>query len=76
MSDIDWKVVSQNLVCPQCGEPAHIAAESDGTEGYHQHRFKISREDARALTRKFGKPTYEELEAENKELRAQLNHDS
>jgi len=48
---IDWKLVSERLRCPICGDKAHITSESDGTEGRHVHYFKISREHARELSR-------------------------
>lgn len=78
ISTIDWKVVSQHLVCPQCGEKAHIDPETDGFEASHTHRFHVTREHAMELTRKFGKPSYEELEAEVKRLkeeRARYNNE-
>lgn len=66
---IDWEIVNKNLFCPKCGEKAHITSGTDGTEGYHTHRFPISREYAQSLSDKFRKPTYEELEKENLKLR-------
>lgn len=72
MQHIDWTVVSQHLTCPQCGEKAHISPGTDGLEGYHTHFFPISREHAAELTRKFGKPTYEQLTQRVAELEAQL----
>ena len=47
---INWKRVTANLFCPQCGEKANISAESDGTEGYHTHYFPISREWAQQIS--------------------------
>lgn len=70
MNRIDWKVVNANLKCPICGEKAYIEAGSDGMEAGHTHRFSLTREHAIELTKKFGKPTYEELEAEIKRLRS------
>lgn len=39
---IDWARVAEKLRCPICGEKASIASETNGTEGYHTHRFKIT----------------------------------
>lgn len=75
---IDWKVVNQHLKCPECGEKATIDPGTDGFEASHEHRFRVSREHAMTLTRLYGKPTYEELEAEVKRLkeeRARYNNE-
>lgn len=73
MSDvIDWEVVNRHLKCGICGEPAFISPESDGYEGVHTHRFPVSRAQALAITKEFGRPTYEELEAEVERLRNRL----
>lgn len=68
--DIDWKKVEENLKCPICGEKASINAETDGTEGSHTHRFKISREMARSLCL----PTKEEAPARITELEKELEY--
>lgn len=69
---IDWSVVSRHLKCPKCGEPASISPESDGHEGFHTHRFPLTRQHAAELTAKYGKPSYEQLEQRVKELEAAL----
>ena len=72
---IDWDTVSRHLKCPKCGEQAHIRPGTDGTEGFHEHYFTIAREHAAALTRQFGKPSYEALEKRVAELEAQLSRE-
>lgn len=66
--EIDWKVVSEHLKCPICGEKAHISPGTDGHEGSHTHAFTLTREHAAALTQQFGKPSYEALERRVAEL--------
>lgn len=73
--NIDWDAVSKNLKCPQCGDPAHIRPGTDGTEGFHEHYFTITREHAMALTQQFSKPSYEALEKRVAELEARLSRE-
>lgn len=49
-STINWKRVSEKLVCPVCGAKAFISPETDGTVGEHTHRFPISRQMAEELS--------------------------
>ena len=47
---INWKRVSDKLVCPFCGDKAYLSPESDGTEGQHTHVFPVSRKMAEDLS--------------------------
>lgn len=47
---IDWKLVNERLMCPICGDKACIEPETDGTMGFHTHRFTISREEAERIS--------------------------
>lgn len=71
---IDWARVNKNLRCPICGEKAHVSAGTDGTEGEHTHRFKISREMARELS-KPGDDERAEMRAEALRLLAEAGVD-
>lgn len=66
---IDWKLVNEKLRCPKCGDKAYIAAETDGTEGFHTHRFPISRKEALRLSL----PDKEEIEARIRILQSEIN---
>jgi hypothetical protein len=67
---IDWNRVDQNLRCPFCNEKASIAPETDGTEGFHTHRFPISREWAKELSQ----PTTAEAIRRKDELLKELGY--
>lgn len=72
---IDWKAVSDNLYCPDCGDKAHIVPGTDGNEAAHTHTFRLTREYAEELSRKYGKPSYEDLEKRVAELEARLSRE-
>ena len=68
-SEIDWKVVSDKLRCPICGDKAFIEPASDGTQASHTHQFELTRQHARELCQ----PTQEEIEAEIASLETRLH---